>query len=107
MNETINQITFLKQTVVKFKEEIHKFLTDPNYASHNVVGLKHNIEDIEKEIINKEKDYANFILHKNLEKFHKNKTHLPIINSNSTMIYRKKSDIKGFENNLGSSKQFD
>lgn len=32
MDETINNIYFLKETIGKFKNEIQKFVADPNYG---------------------------------------------------------------------------
>jgi len=65
MDESVNNIYFLKETISKFKNEIQKFITDPQYANNNAVNIRHSLEDLEKTIINKEKNIAGQILNNN------------------------------------------
>jgi len=65
MDESINNIYFLKETISKFKNEIQKFITDPQYANHNAINIRHSLEDLEKNILNKEKNIASQILNNN------------------------------------------
>lgn len=65
MDESINNIYFLKETISKFKNEIQKFITDPQYANNNAVNIRHSLEDLEKKISHKEKNIAGQILNNN------------------------------------------
>jgi hypothetical protein len=65
IEETITNLTFLKDSIGKFKNEIQKFIADPSYANHNVVNLRQSIEELEKNIIKKEKNIASQILNNN------------------------------------------
>lgn len=87
MNETIDNIKFLKETIGKFKNEIQKFIADPNYASHNTMNLRQSVEDLEKKIINKEKLISNQILNSNR---HYQEFNLPSI-PNNTMNNKERS----------------
>lgn len=69
MDDSINNIYFLKETISKFKNEIQKFISDPSYSNHNAVNLRHSIEDLEKTIIDKEKNLAGQILNNNQNTF--------------------------------------
>jgi IQ domain-containing protein H len=65
IDETINNLVFLKDSIGKFKNEIQKFIADPSYANHNVLNLRQSIEELEKNIIKKEKNIASQILNNN------------------------------------------
>jgi hypothetical protein len=65
MDETISNIHFLKETIGKFKDEIQKFISDPNYATNNAMNLRQSVEAMEKNILTKEKNIANQILNNN------------------------------------------
>ena len=106
MDETINNIQFLKESIHKFKDEIQKFIADPNYANHNAINLRQSIEDLEKNIITKEKHLANQILKNNtssfknknvnsLQNYDSNQTSLPNIYTYAynTLKYTKKTNI--------------
>lgn len=68
IDETVNNLVFLKDSIGKFKNEIQKFLADPSYANHNVLNLRQSIDELEKNIIKKEKNIASQILNNNPSK---------------------------------------
>jgi hypothetical protein len=65
INETIKDLHFLKESIGKFKDEIQKFIAEPNYSNHHVINLRHRIEDLEKKIVGKEKNLSIQILNRN------------------------------------------
>jgi len=69
MDESINNIYFLKETIGKFKKELQKFISDPNQQTNNIINLRQNIEELEKNIILKERGIGNQILNNNLGTF--------------------------------------
>lgn len=69
MDESINNIYFLKETIGKFKNELQKFISDPNQQKHNIITLRQNIEEIEKNITKKERSIGNQILNNNAGTF--------------------------------------
>lgn len=97
MDESINNIYFLKETISKFKNEIQKFIADPQYANNNAVNIRHSLEDLEKTILNKEKNIAGQILNNNSPSYN------PIISKYSTnnknniadLIYLNNQGFKG------------
>src|SRR5690348_16949222 len=68
IDETIGNLNFLKETIGKFKNEIQKFIADPDYVNHNAITLRQSIEELEKNILNKEKNIAGQILNNNNSK---------------------------------------
>lgn len=69
MDESINNIFFLKETIGKFKNELQKFISDPNQQKHNIISLRQNIEELEKNITKKERSIGNQILNNNVGSF--------------------------------------
>ncbi len=55
MNDNIANFNYLKDTVSKFKEEIQKMISSPNYSTAGVIQLKQTVDEIEKNISNQEK----------------------------------------------------
>ena len=50
MNDNIANFNYLKDTVSKFKEEIQKMISSPNYSTAGVIQLKQTVDEIEKNI---------------------------------------------------------
>ena len=106
MNETVDNLNFLKESIHKFKNEIQKFLSDPEYKNYNVANLRQNVEEIEKKIINKEKEIANRVLYdKNSTRdfyySHGDTINLPKIKNNyyypyNTLNYKRKPEVETF-----------
>lgn len=92
IDETIGNINFLKETIGKFKNEVQKFIADPNYVNHNVVNLRQSLDDLEKNILNKEKHIAGQILNNNKTLFNSVINHQTNEDQKSTLpnIYRDK-----------------
>lgn len=53
--DNITNLNFLKETIFKFKNEIHKMISNTNYASSDVIQLKKTVEEIETDINHREK----------------------------------------------------
>lgn len=94
MDESINNIYFLKETIGKFKTELQKFISNPSQQKNNIISLRQNIEDLEKKITKKEKSIAHQILNNNLGTF------IPIAsritNKNQSSSLNKANTMKKF-----------
>ena len=107
MNETVDSLEFVKESLYKFKQEIQKYIADPNNTNNNLINLRNNVEDLEKDISNREKQIVNNIsLDKNSTRDffgnHDNSLNLPDIKTHSTkylyntLRFRRKSKISSF-----------
>jgi len=93
MDESINNIYFLKETIVKFKNELQKFLSDPNQQKHNILSLRQNIEELENNISKKERSIGNQILNNNLGTF------IPIANRANNHMGNSNRKFKAYPSN--------
>ena len=109
MDENIQNFNFVKETVEKYKNEIEKLLENKNDNNSNIIQLKKNIDEIEKDITSQEKYLvSNFLSQKNNKNIIRSVPKLPIINNNynkapdedfySFINYQKRDTLQGLRN---------
>ena len=109
MDENIQNFNFVKETVEKYKNEIEKLLVNQNSNNSNIIQLKKNIDEIEKDITSQEKYLvSNFLSQKNNKNIVRSVPKLPYINTNqhkapdedfySFINYQKRDPLQGMRN---------
>jgi hypothetical protein len=98
MVENISDIKYLKDSIGKFKDELHRFIANPDSKTSNIIAIKHKIEDLEKNIIGREKIITNNILNGSSKAY--NQVLKNSNNNTSGINYQNKTSSKFGQNNI-------
>ena len=91
MHANIENFTYLKDTVSKFKGELQRMISNPAYSANNVHQQKQTIDEIEKNIQHQEKLLvSNYLKQKNSyqPQYKPTRPTLPNIKSNNTSQHK-------------------